>query len=133
MVVERQMTARDIRQVGGDVARRDVDLSILHIFGMDKRNLVDEVQLFQENPADQAVEVTAGHQTKSRRCAHNPLPNTHPDVHLAENAERRVSAALRTAPQRPVRRIWQGLANHVPQECADEPVDPPRRRGAQVT
>ena len=67
MMVERQMAARDIRQVGGDVARRDRDLAVLHVLGMDEGDLVDQFQLFQENAAHQAIEITAGHQSELRR------------------------------------------------------------------
>jgi hypothetical protein len=56
------VSAFDVRQVGADVASRDLDLAVLHVLGMDEQDVVDQVELFQQDGAHQAVEIAAGHQ-----------------------------------------------------------------------
>jgi hypothetical protein len=67
------MAARDIREIGRDIASRDGDFSVLHILWMNEGNLVDQINFLQENAAYQAVEIAAGHQTELRLC-HGFLP-----------------------------------------------------------
>ena len=59
MVVEHQMRGCHVGQVGGDVAAADVNLAILHILGMHKFDLLNQVQLFEQYSAYQAVKITA--------------------------------------------------------------------------
>ena len=60
VVVEDQMGALHERQVGGDVARSDLDLAVLHVLGMHELDVVDQVEFAQQHAADEAVEVAAG-------------------------------------------------------------------------
>ncbi len=62
-MIERQMHARNKRQIGGDVAFRNFDLAVLHVLGMDELDLVDHVELVEQNGADQAIEIAARHET----------------------------------------------------------------------
>ena len=73
MMVERQMHAFHIRQVGGDVGTGNQDRTVLHVLGMDELDIVDQVQFFEEHRADQAVEIAAGDQTEFI-AAHSSLP-----------------------------------------------------------
>jgi hypothetical protein len=60
MVVEGQVGAGDIRQIGGDVALADGDLPVLHVLRVDEQDVVDQVQVLEQDGADQAVEIAAG-------------------------------------------------------------------------
>jgi len=66
VVVEHEVRARHIGQVGGDVTAGDGHLAVLHVLGMDEGDLVDQIQLIEQHRADQAVKVTAGHQAVFR-------------------------------------------------------------------
>src|SRR3712207_1785685 len=63
MMVEGEMAARHIGQVGRDVARGDRHLAVLHVLRVHEADLVDELQLLEEHSADQPVEVAAGDET----------------------------------------------------------------------
>ena len=102
MMIERQMAARDIGQVGGDVASRNRDPAVLHVLGMNEGDLVDQVHLFQKNAADQTIEIAAGHQAELRR-GHRLL--------LEAESDCLYPAILNTA-LAPTMRVRQGLANH---------------------
>ena len=58
MVVEYHMRAGGIGQVGGDIPRPDLDLSILHILGVNELDLVDHIEVFEQHGADQPIEIT---------------------------------------------------------------------------
>ena len=64
MVVEGQVHAGDVRQVGADVPVRDGDLAILHVLGVHKLDVVDQPQFGQQHGTDQAIKVTAGDEAK---------------------------------------------------------------------
>ena len=58
VMIKNQMSGFDVGQVGGDVVRTDFNLAILHVFGMDKRNIVDQIQMFEQYCTHQAVKIT---------------------------------------------------------------------------
>ena len=58
------MTALDVGQIGDDVASRDRYDAVLHVFGMDELDLVDQVEFAQQHAADEPVEIAACHETK---------------------------------------------------------------------
>ena len=68
MVIKHQVCRCHVGQIGGDVTTAYVNLAILHIFGVDKLNVVNQVQLFKQYSAHQAVKVTAGYQSKFFGC-----------------------------------------------------------------
>ena len=47
------------REIGGDVVVADRDLPILHILGMDKLDLIDQVHFLKDHGAHQAIKVTS--------------------------------------------------------------------------
>jgi hypothetical protein len=49
VVIEGEIDTWNIGQVGGDVARRDGNLAILHVLGVDERDLVNQVQFIEQN------------------------------------------------------------------------------------
>jgi hypothetical protein len=61
-MVEDQVGSGRVRQVGGDVARTDLDRPILDILGMHEHDVPDQVELFEQHGADQPVEIAPGHQ-----------------------------------------------------------------------
>ena len=63
VVVKHQVRAGHVRQVGGDVALGDGDLAVLHVFGVDEQDVVDQLQLMEQHGAHQAIKVAAGHQS----------------------------------------------------------------------
>jgi hypothetical protein len=63
MVIECQVHARHIRQIGGDVVVADRDLTVLHILRVDEQDLFDQVQVLEQHRTHQAVEITTGYQT----------------------------------------------------------------------
>ena len=60
VVVERKVRSCHVGQVGGDVTAGDVHLAVLHVFGVDKLDLVDHVQFIEQDGADKTVEIAAG-------------------------------------------------------------------------
>lgn len=62
MVVERQRHLGAVREVRRDVVGGQLDLSVLHVLGVDEEDVVQEAQLLQEGGADETVEVAAGDQ-----------------------------------------------------------------------
>jgi hypothetical protein len=67
VMVERQVRARHVRQIGRDVAGADRDLPILHVLRMDEQDVIDQVQVSQQDGADEAVEVAAGNEAVACR------------------------------------------------------------------
>lgn len=63
MVVEHQEGLRRVGQVGGDVAPGDVDLAVLHVFGVDKQHVVNHAEFTEQDAADETIEVAAGHES----------------------------------------------------------------------
>lgn len=62
VMVERQVDARHVRQVGGDVAVGDRHLAVLHVFGVNEQDVVDHVQFTEEHSAYESVEIAASDQ-----------------------------------------------------------------------
>ena len=62
VVVEDQVRGRRVREVGEDVALGDLDDAVLHVLGVHEGDLVDHAELLQQDGADEAVEVAAGHE-----------------------------------------------------------------------
>jgi hypothetical protein len=48
MVVEDQMRGLRVREVGEDVAIRDLDLAVLNVLGVDEDDLVDQTVLLEQ-------------------------------------------------------------------------------------
>jgi hypothetical protein len=59
MMVENQVRSRDVRQVGRDVVRTDVDLPVLHVLGVNELDLLDHVEVLQQHRTHQTVEIAA--------------------------------------------------------------------------
>ena len=90
VVVERQVGARHIGQIGRDVVRPDVDLAVLHVLGVHELDLVDQAHFVQQHGANEAVEVAAGDETVLLG-AHGWLPlqgseSGHAAAHVAARA-----------------------------------------------
>ncbi len=64
MVVERGINAGNIGEVGGDIGRRDGDLAVLHVLGMDELDFADQIDFLQQRAADQPIHVTPGDQAE---------------------------------------------------------------------
>ncbi len=64
MVVEHQVGAGDVRQVGRDVAGGDHDFAVLHVLGMDEQDVVDQFEMPEQHGAHETVEVAAGHEAE---------------------------------------------------------------------
>ena len=62
-MIEDQMADRRIRQVRADVPGPQVGFAVLDVLRVHEHDLVDEVQLFEQDRADQTVEIAAGHQS----------------------------------------------------------------------
>ena len=60
VVVEGKMRGSNVGEVGGDVAASDVNLAILHIFWVDKFDVVNQVEFVEQNGTDEAIKVAAG-------------------------------------------------------------------------
>ena len=73
VVIEAQVSARHIGQVGGDVARSNGDFAVLHVFGVDEGDIIDEAKLGEKNRTNQAIEVAAGHQSECSSVRHECL------------------------------------------------------------
>ena len=61
MVIERHPHTLNEGQIGGDIAAGDFNHPILHIFGVDELDLVDQLQLFQDSGANEAIEIATGY------------------------------------------------------------------------
>ena len=72
MVVKSDRDTRVIRQVGGDIIFAQFDLAILHILGMDKFDLVDQIQFFQHHGACQTVKIASCYES-SRLVIHSVI------------------------------------------------------------
>jgi hypothetical protein len=71
VVVERQGDLRAIRQVGGDVVRRQLDLAVLNVLGVDEQNVLEDAELLQQRSADETVEIAAGDQAMRAGDGHD--------------------------------------------------------------
>src|SRR5690606_29473085 len=65
VVVKGHIDALDIGKVGGDDVIINVDQPVLHILGVGEGNIVDNVEFFQENGADQPIHVRTGNKAIS--------------------------------------------------------------------
>ena len=74
MVVERQVHARVVGEVRGDVGRAQLDLPVLHVLGMHELDVPEDVHLPEEGGTDQPVEIAARHQavTLCMKLGHEP-------------------------------------------------------------
>ncbi len=68
VVVEGEVCPRHVREVGGHVARTDLDLAVLDVLGVDELDLVEHAQLLEERGADEPVEVAARHEPVLAAC-----------------------------------------------------------------
>jgi hypothetical protein len=73
MMIESQMDAGDIRQVSRNIPVVNLNLAILHILGMDKLDIVDQLQFVQQNRADQAIHIAASDEAESVSHDRTPL------------------------------------------------------------
>jgi hypothetical protein len=64
MMVKRNVRACHIRQVGGDITVGDINLAVLHVLGVDKLDIVDQVQFIEQYGAYQAIKITAGNESE---------------------------------------------------------------------
>ena len=62
VVIEGQMDAFHVGQIGGDVAVGNLDQPVLHVLGMNEFDVIDQIQFFEQHRADESVEITAGHE-----------------------------------------------------------------------
>jgi hypothetical protein len=53
-----------IRQVGRGVTAGDVNLAVLHIFRVNKLDVVDQIQFIQQHRTHQTIEIAAGNQAE---------------------------------------------------------------------
>ena len=67
MVVKRKMNPGHERQIGGDVAVANGNFAVLHILRVHKQDLVDQVQVLQQDCADQSVEIATRYKTELLR------------------------------------------------------------------
>ncbi len=74
VMVEREMHARDIRQVRRDVVVADRHLPVLHVLGVGERDLVHQAEAPEQRGAHQAVEVVACDQPVGFRHGSAPPP-----------------------------------------------------------
>ena len=63
MMIETEMAARRVGQVGEDVVVGHRDLAVLHILGMHKFDGAQDAQFFQKDGADQAVKIAASQES----------------------------------------------------------------------
>src|ERR1700704_672591 len=63
MVIKGQRYLGAVGEVRGDVVGGQLDLAVLHVFGMDEQDLLEDAQLFQQSSTDETVEVAAGDET----------------------------------------------------------------------
>jgi hypothetical protein len=60
-MIKREMDALNIRKVGGNIVGRDGNLAILHIFGVDKLDVINNPYFFKQNRTDKSIKITARH------------------------------------------------------------------------
>ena len=74
VVVEREVHARVVGEVRGDVGRAQLDLPVLHVLGMNELDVPEDVHLPEEGGTDQPVEIAARHQpvTLCMKLGHEP-------------------------------------------------------------
>ena len=65
VVVEREVHARVVREVGGDVTGADLDLAVLDVLGMNELDVVEDAEVLEERGAHQPVEVAARHESEA--------------------------------------------------------------------
>jgi hypothetical protein len=65
MVVERDVHARVVGKIGGDVAGAELDLSVLHVLRVDELDVVEHAEVLEEGGAHQPVEVAARHESEA--------------------------------------------------------------------
>jgi hypothetical protein len=63
VVVEGERDLGAVGQVGGDVVLGELDLAVLHVFGMDEEDVLQDAQLLEQGGAHQPVKIRTGHQT----------------------------------------------------------------------
>ena len=68
-MVEGEVDAGDVGEVGRDVARGQLDLAVLHVLRVDEQDVVEHPELLEQRRADEPVEVRAGHQSIPLRRA----------------------------------------------------------------
>ena len=71
MVIKHHVRARDIGQIGCDIPISDVDLAILHVLGVDKSDVIDQVEVLEKYRTHQSVKVAACNEAK--RVAHKSV------------------------------------------------------------
>jgi hypothetical protein len=62
MMVEHQMATIDVWKIGRDVSGLHGHLAVLHVFGVHEQDVVNHPQFFEQSRANQAIEITSGHQ-----------------------------------------------------------------------
>ena len=65
MVVERDVHARVVGEVRGDVTGAELDLAVLHVLGVDELHVVEHVEMLEKGGAHQPVEVGARDQSEA--------------------------------------------------------------------
>ena len=63
VVVERQIYAGDIRQVGGDIRIPDRYPALLHVVGVHEQDIIDHIQVFKKNGTDKTVKIASRYQS----------------------------------------------------------------------
>jgi hypothetical protein len=84
VVVERQVGARRIGKVGGDVTRPDLHLPVLHVLWVHEQDVLDQAELLEQHRAHQPVEVTPGDQPISLRAQGAASSSVWAVAHLIE-------------------------------------------------
>src|SRR6266705_3271164 len=72
-MIKHQMAALDVRKICRNVAGFDCNFAVLHVLWMHKYNLIDHVQFFEQNGANQTIKITSRHQPVFFRLRH-PCP-----------------------------------------------------------
>lgn len=64
VVVESKVYALNIWQICGDVVACYFDKSVLHVFRVDKLDVIDDIHVFKKHSADKSVEIASGHKSE---------------------------------------------------------------------
>ncbi len=62
VMVERQIGPFHEGKVSGDISVGDLDHAVLHVLRMDKFDLIDQVQFFEDRSTNKAIEITTRNQ-----------------------------------------------------------------------
>ena len=54
------ISSRNVWQVGSDIAVGDLNNAVLHVFQVHKRDIVNNIQVFQQYGTYEAIKITAG-------------------------------------------------------------------------